>query len=380
MSQPIQTLHDFVLNLITDDSFGTTFLSDPAGTLSDAGLGDVTGLDVQEVTSLVADHLPAPVADAIESGFAGLPVDVTGVNDLHCALAHLESVASVAQTLPATVAGTTTSTAFSGDASGFSGAASLANDAVQASGTLAGGTGGLAGGLVTDTPAGAVTSAVAATTDSLAGGVQSPLGTYGIATDSLSVPSFDSFGDLGGTLDSDALTDGTTASAVAGNYIASGGEAVAAGIADNSATLAGHLSTLGGATAQEVATGGDELANHVANGSAMVGDVVANVPSLPAPPQLPTDLPVHVVADLPQTLPAPDAALPQVTDTVQHAVSHASVTDAVSHGPLADAVSHGPLADAVSHSSLVDSVHSALPQTDDLHTGNLLSGELPLGH
>jgi hypothetical protein len=363
LSQPIQTLHDFVLNLITDDSFGTSFLSDPTGVLSDAGLGDVTGLDVQEVTSLVADHLPAPVADAVESGFAALPADVTGVNDLHCALAHLETVAAVAQGLPATVTGLSTSSAFSGDADGFAGAAALASDTVQASGTLAGGTGGIAGGVLADTPAGAVTSAVAATTDSAAAGLQSPLGTYAVSADSLPLPapSFGSIGDLGSTLDSDALTEGTPVTAVAANYVASGGEFAAAGIGDNSATLAGHLSAVGGMAAQAVATGGDQLAAHVASGSSMIGDAVSHVPSVGAPAQLPTDLPVHPVADLPHTLPAPDAALPHVTHMVESTVSHASVTD------------------AVSHSSLVDTVHSALPQVEDLHT-DLFSGDLPLGH
>ncbi|GAB2990076.1 IniB N-terminal domain-containing protein [Amycolatopsis acidiphila] len=363
MSQPIQTLHDFVLNLITDDSFGTSFLSDPAGVLSGAGLGDVTGLDVQEVTSLVADHLPAPVADAVESGFAALPADVTGVNDLHCALAHLETVAAVAQDLPVSVAGLSPSTTFAGDAGGFTGAAALTGDLVQTSGSLAGSTGGLAGGALADTPAGAVTGAVAAATDSVAAGVQSPLGTYGVATDSLplSVPSFGSVSDLGGTLDSDALTHGTSATAVAGGYVASGGEFAAAGIADNSATLAGHLSSVGDVAAQPVAAGGDELATHVASGADTLGDVVSHVPSVAAPAQLPADLPVHAVADLPQSLPTPDSVLPQVTHTVESTVSHA------------------PLTDSVSHSSLIDSVHSALPDVGDLHT-DLFHGDLPLGH
>jgi hypothetical protein len=357
LSQPIQTLHDFVLNLITDDSFGSAFLTDPATTLSAAGLGDVTGVDVQEVTSLVVDQVPAPVADAVETGLASLPAEITGVNDLNCALAHLETVAAVAQDLPATVAGLTTTTAMAGGLDGLTGSAGIASDAVQTSGILTAGTGGLATGALADTPAGAVTGALAATTDSVAGGLQSPLGTYGLATDSL--PSFGSLGDLGGTLDSDLLTDGSPATAAAAGYVASGGEFAATGIASDSTTVAGHLSSGADAVSQAVAAGGSDAATHVASATSTVTDVVSHVPVV-SPPALPTDLPVHVVADLPQTLPAADAA-PQVTHTVESTVSHASLTD------------------TVSHSSLADTVHSALPDVGDLHT-DLLHGDLPLGH
>jgi hypothetical protein len=68
MSSP--TLHDFVLNLLTDPAARTAFEIDPQGVLVDAGLGDITEADVQEVIPLVMDY--APVADL--PGLAGLPV------------------------------------------------------------------------------------------------------------------------------------------------------------------------------------------------------------------------------------------------------------------------------------------------------------------
>jgi hypothetical protein len=66
MSTP--TLHDFVLNLLTDPDARAAFELDPQGVLVDAGLGDITEADVQEVIPLVMDY--APVGDL--PGLAGL--------------------------------------------------------------------------------------------------------------------------------------------------------------------------------------------------------------------------------------------------------------------------------------------------------------------
>lgn len=359
MSQPIQTLHDFVLNLITDDSCGSAFLTNPAAVLADAGLGDVTGLDVQEIISLVVDQVPAPVADAVETGLASLPAEITGVDDLQCALAHLETVAAVVQNLPATLGDPTTTTSLDG----LTGSVDLASGTVQTSGSLAAGVGGLGTGALADTPAGAVTGAVAVTTSSVGAGLQSPLGTYGLVAESevpLAVPSFGSLGDLNGTLDSDVFTGGTPVTAVATGYVTSGGEFAAAGIANDSAAVAGHISGAADTVSQAVADGGSDAAMHVTSATSTVDALVSHVPAVPAPMQLAADLPVHVVAELPESLPAADA-VPQVTVAAESTVSHTS------------------LADTVSHSSLVDTVHSALPDAGDLQS-NLLHGDLPLCH
>ncbi|MCP2250528.1 IniB N-terminal domain-containing protein [Lentzea aerocolonigenes] len=72
MIQP-STLHDFVLNLLSDPSLKAAFAADAQGTLEQAGLADITAVDVQEVIPLVLDLVPA---------VDGLPA----VNDLDLSL------------------------------------------------------------------------------------------------------------------------------------------------------------------------------------------------------------------------------------------------------------------------------------------------------
>ncbi|TDV52186.1 IniB N-terminal domain-containing protein [Actinophytocola oryzae] len=66
MSFSIDTLQDFVMNIISDEAAKAAYTADPLGALKDAGLGDLTPADVQEVLPLVADSLPA-----------GLPTDLS---------------------------------------------------------------------------------------------------------------------------------------------------------------------------------------------------------------------------------------------------------------------------------------------------------------
>lgn len=70
------TLHDFVLNLITNQDARLAFELDPEGSLRDAGLGDLTPTDVQEVVPLVFDLAPV-------QGLTGLlPVQDLGLGSL----------------------------------------------------------------------------------------------------------------------------------------------------------------------------------------------------------------------------------------------------------------------------------------------------------
>jgi hypothetical protein len=72
-----QTLHDFVLTLLSDPDARTAFEVDPEGTLHDAGLTDITAGDVQDVIPLVIDYAPiqgVPDLDglgAVDAGPAG---------------------------------------------------------------------------------------------------------------------------------------------------------------------------------------------------------------------------------------------------------------------------------------------------------------------
>jgi hypothetical protein len=87
-----QTLHDFVLNLLTNPDARSAFDLDPEGALNAAGLSDVTATDVQDVVPLVVDYVPVqgitsmlPVGEQL--GLDGL---VTHPTD---AIGQLQSVA-----------------------------------------------------------------------------------------------------------------------------------------------------------------------------------------------------------------------------------------------------------------------------------------------
>ncbi|MGK5440228.1 IniB N-terminal domain-containing protein [Micromonospora sp. URMC 105] len=79
-----QTLHDFVLNLLTNPDAKSAFDLDPEGALQAAGLTDITAADVQDVVPLVVDYAPAyglaPVAPvAGQLGVNPLLPDTTDV-------------------------------------------------------------------------------------------------------------------------------------------------------------------------------------------------------------------------------------------------------------------------------------------------------------
>jgi hypothetical protein len=65
------TLHDFVLDLLTDQQARAAFASDPAAALQHAGLSDISAQDVQDVVPLVLDSASVAPAD-------GLPAFPTG--------------------------------------------------------------------------------------------------------------------------------------------------------------------------------------------------------------------------------------------------------------------------------------------------------------
>ena len=79
-----QNLHDFVLRLLTDIDARSAFELDPEATLADAGLGDLTPADVQDVIPFVVDTVPlqgitalAPVGGDL--GLGGLDAGALGV-------------------------------------------------------------------------------------------------------------------------------------------------------------------------------------------------------------------------------------------------------------------------------------------------------------
>ncbi|MET9628139.1 IniB N-terminal domain-containing protein [Lentzea sp. NPDC006480] len=89
------TLHDFVLNLLSDPALKTAFANDAQGTLEQAGLADITAVDVQEVIPLVLDLVPAvdglPAVDGID---LILPTDDLLAEGPLGAISQLQAVAS----------------------------------------------------------------------------------------------------------------------------------------------------------------------------------------------------------------------------------------------------------------------------------------------
>lgn len=76
---PVQTLHEFAMNLLNDPQALADFNADPQGVLNAVGLGDVTAADVQEILPLVMDTVPAAVTGTL--GSLSATGDVTGTLD-----------------------------------------------------------------------------------------------------------------------------------------------------------------------------------------------------------------------------------------------------------------------------------------------------------
>ncbi len=95
MIESTSTLHDFVLKLLSDPSLKAAFATDAQGTLEDAGLADITALDVQEVIPLVLDLVPnvdgLPALDGVD---LALPTEDLLAEGPLGAISQLQAVAS----------------------------------------------------------------------------------------------------------------------------------------------------------------------------------------------------------------------------------------------------------------------------------------------
>jgi len=337
-----QTLHDFVTNLLNDEVAKAAYAADPTGALADAGLGDLTPQDVEEVIPLVTDALPTDlplVGDLVD-------LDVTNLTDT------------------------------AGDTTGLTGLASVEDLAY-------------AGGLVnqdatgTDLWAGVQSvggrlAGVAQVEDGFAeGGVSTPVAYAGV----------NSNGDyLVTTADPaellDDLSDGTTsASATATTLIGTGAGTLTGAVDTGADTLAGFLSgTPAAPVADLIETGADTVNQVVATGAGTVNGAVANVPTVDALPvavpsvdSLPVDLPelpdlegrlgeVPNLGDLdlPAQLPDLPVELPDL------GIDTSSVTNVVSNSPVADVVSSSPVGGLT---DTVTGVTDNLPVVGDLDLG-----------
>ncbi|ROP38674.1 IniB N-terminal domain-containing protein [Saccharothrix texasensis] len=77
MGSSPNTLHDFVLDLLSDPTALADFQADAEGTLARAGLSDISALDVQEVIPLVLDYVPTGGLPALDGSLLeDLPLDL----------------------------------------------------------------------------------------------------------------------------------------------------------------------------------------------------------------------------------------------------------------------------------------------------------------
>lgn len=65
MELPAQTLHDFVLDLLTNQQALSAFQADPQSALAGAGLSDISASEVHEIVPLVMDYVPMSDAGGI---------------------------------------------------------------------------------------------------------------------------------------------------------------------------------------------------------------------------------------------------------------------------------------------------------------------------
>jgi hypothetical protein len=336
MEQADQTLHDFVLNLLSDSQALAAFEQDPAAVLDHAGLSDISAVDIREVMPLVIDYVPAH-AEALDAVLGRLPLDSVDTGQLG-AIQQLQFVTHALGGLPAFDDGGTFGNSQAG------GAFHLTSD----------GQGGVWGLGELNSPLGDAAGSLTGNMDHGLTGTVWDQTAAGHGTTSVNVPGLDSVPGLGGGLPSgfSALSDVTD--------VLDGHTSSVTGTFGNSATAAANLLTgaadlTAGALANPTDLAG-ALSNPVAAVSALAGtgDTFAMYGA--------------------QALPAPaGAAVGQVVQTAGSA-SQGVVGDVSSHlqsGPLGDVTSHLPAADPT---HALSSVQGVVDQV----TGSLGS-QLPTG-
>jgi hypothetical protein len=324
MEQADQTLHDFVLNLLSDSQALAAFEQDPAALLDHAGLSDISAADVQEVIPLVIDYVPAH-ADTLDAVLSQLPLDSVDTGQLG-AIQQLQFVTQALGSIPAF-----NETGSLGDA-GFLHLNTDSQGGVWGHGELTSPLGGVAASVTGDVQQGL----------NLAAWDHS--GAMHGTTD-LQVPGLNTFSSLGDVTD---MLDGNTASTSVGNAattaanLLSGAADLTAGALANPAAVAGALNNPVAAvtaltgTADSYALAGTaalpapvgDVAGHVvttAGGDvqSVVGDVTSNVQT-------------SQIGDVAGHLPIADAT--HGLSSVQGVVDH--VTGTLGTGSLSDVTSH----------------------------------------
>jgi len=98
---PVQTLHEFVLNLMRYAHARSLFAADPTGTLQSAGLSGITALDVHEVLPLVMDYAPTSVVESFERSLGSTGDQIVGsLSNPMSAIDHLQHITENFSFLP----------------------------------------------------------------------------------------------------------------------------------------------------------------------------------------------------------------------------------------------------------------------------------------
>ncbi|SEP54252.1 IniB N-terminal domain-containing protein [Amycolatopsis saalfeldensis] len=265
---PAQSLYEFTLNLLNDPSARGTFGHDPQQTLSDAGLGDISGADLHDILPLVLDYAPVNTFgganglnfDSITSGQTSAVEQLTALTQ-HLALGDATSQNNVL-----------------GSVSGVTALTQNITDPFSATGDLAGSIDHVGGGQLA--PVTAVTGAVGDVTGHVAGGdvtgaldggnftsgLQGVSGLTSAVDGAQGVGS--TIGDLTGSLGANAGLDHTI------------GDVTAHGVGDVASHATGAATHLGdishNGTVGDVTNHVGDIASHSGNVSD-VHDVVSNI-------------------------------------------------------------------------------------------------------
>ncbi|HEX3647835.1 MAG TPA: IniB N-terminal domain-containing protein, partial [Pseudonocardiaceae bacterium] len=298
MEQADQTLHDFVLNLLSNSQALAAFEQDPAAMLDHAGLSDISAADVQEAIPLVIDYVPTH-ADALDAALSQLPIDSVDPGQLG-AIQQLQFVTQALGGMPAL------------DVAG-----ALGNNDMHGATHIAAGSNGVlaAGDLVT--PMGENFGQVAGDLEHGLAVTMADNTMAGVGSDVFTVPGLDSLPGVGGGLPSgfSSLSDVTD--------VLDGHSASMTSSLSNSTTTAANL-----------ATGAAELtAGALANPTALAGALSDPAGTVTALTGTADSYGLYAT----QAIPAPanaavGQAVQQVTATSQGAVT--DVTENVHSGPL----------------------------------------------
>jgi hypothetical protein len=382
--EPVYTLHDFVLNLLSDPTSLTAFAADPQALLASAGLGDISPADVNAAMPLVIDYAPSQMVPSLEAAQSMLPLDGLS-NGPDAAIAHLTALASSVSATNAWVSvdgsqgmlnggienpdlGLGTSATVTGDLqSGLTGAFGFASDAGHANWEgqlpgLAGGlTGlsdlqaynGLSGGLDSDVinkvtggelNANALNGATAFATNLVAN-----------PTDILSHPT-DITNALTGTIGGDALPTSLSSDPTAA-------------VSDTLHNVLGALPTPGSIGGVAGLGGLTNVTSGLTNASGLAGGNPLSAVTSHLPAGV-TDLVSGAISNVTSQLPAADA-LHSATDALHGVVGDATGA-ATSASPL-DGVSASSVGDTANHvtGDVTGALHSVLPDLGGDHGGLL---------